>query len=172
VTVAAVAHIVGGGPVWPLWVTGTLLFGGAVAAMAVPNSLRRPCLAVAAVGLVATVAVYVALPSAPPAPRGLSLSIAAPRAGATVTTPLVVEVCATGSSVPGPGRLLSISVDGRQVAEVNADTAALTVDTGEHTLRVELVTSTHREFAPPVLTDETVTVSGYGAPTAPPACTR
>jgi hypothetical protein len=27
------AHIVGDGPLWPLWLTGTLLFGGAVAAM-------------------------------------------------------------------------------------------------------------------------------------------
>jgi hypothetical protein len=35
------AHILGGGPVWPLWLTGTLLFGGAVAAMAVPRTLRR-----------------------------------------------------------------------------------------------------------------------------------
>jgi len=66
------AHIIGGGPVWPLWLTGALLFGGAVAAMAVPHALRRICLAVAGVGLVATVAVYVALPSAPPAPAGLS----------------------------------------------------------------------------------------------------
>jgi hypothetical protein len=169
VTASTLAHIVGGGPVWPLWVTGTLLFGGAVAAMAVPTTLRRACLAVAGVGLLSTVAVYIALPSAPPAPRGVSLSIAAPPPGATVTSPLVVRVCATGSSVPGAGRLLSISVDGRQVAEVNADTAAVSVASGEHTLRVELVNSAHREYAPPVLTDETVTVAGYGAPEAPPA---
>jgi hypothetical protein len=172
VTAAVLAHIVGGGPTWPLWVTGALLFGGAVAAMAAPQNRRRACLAVAAVGLVSTVAVYIALPAAPPAPRGVSLSIAAPPADATVTSPLVVRVCATGSSVPGAGRLLSISVDGRQVAEVNADSAALNVGPGEHTLRVELVTSAHREYAPPLLTHETVTVAGYGAPTSPPVCPR
>lgn len=75
-TASALAHIVGGGPVWPLWVTGTLLFGGAVAVVSVAR--------------------------------------------------------------------------------------------GEHTLRVELVNSAHRQYAPPVLTDETVTVAGYGAPAAPP----
>ncbi len=69
-TTAVLAHIVGGGAVWPLWVTGTLLFGGAVATMAVPTTLRRACVAVAGVGLLSTVAVYIALPSAPPAPRG------------------------------------------------------------------------------------------------------
>jgi hypothetical protein len=74
------AHIVGGGPVWPLWTTGSLL---------------------------------------------------------------------CGSAVPGTGRLLSVSVDGRQVDEVNADAAVVTVATGEHTLRVELVTTTHQEYAPP-----------------------
>jgi hypothetical protein len=46
-----VAHLLGGGPVWPLWVTGTLLFGGAVASMAVPQRLRRACLAVSGAGI-------------------------------------------------------------------------------------------------------------------------
>jgi hypothetical protein len=165
------AHIIGGGPVWPLWLTGALLFGGAVAAMAVPHALRRICLAVAGVGLVATVAVYVALPSAPPAPTGLSLSIATPVAGAIVTSPVVIRVCAAGSTaLPGTGRLLNISVDGRQVAEVDAGTAAVNLDTGMHTVRVELVTSAHRAFAPPVLTDETITVSGIGPLSPPPDC--
>ncbi len=48
------------------------------------------------------------------------------------------------------------------MAEVNADTAAVTVAPGTHTLRVELVTTDHRAYAPPVLTDETITVSGLG----------
>ncbi len=100
----------------------------------------------------------------------MSLRIAAPPPGAPVTSPLVVRVCATGTSVPGAGRLLGISVDGRQVAEVNADTAAVSVASGEHTLRVELVNSAHRQYAPPVLTEETITVAGYGAPAAPPGC--
>jgi hypothetical protein len=170
VTDPMLAHIIGGGPVWPLWITGALLFGGVVAAMAVPHALRRVCLAVAGVGLVATVAVYVALPSAPPAPAGLSLSIAAPVAGAIVTTPFVIRVCAGSTTLPGTGRLLNISVDGRQVAEVNAGTAAVNVDTGTHIVRVELVTSTHRAFAPPVLTNETITVSGIGPLSPPPGC--
>lgn len=165
------AHIVGGGPVWPLWITGTLLFGGAVAAMAASGRLRRTCLAASGVGLVATVAAYAAIPAAPTAPAGLSLRIASPAAGATVTSPLAVRICASGSAVPGRGRLLSVSVDGRQVAEVNADAAVVTIGTGEHTLRVELVTTTHHEYAPPVLTNETVSVGGTGTLTTPPECT-
>jgi hypothetical protein len=164
------AHIVGGGPVWPLWITGTVLFGGGVAAMAASGRLRRACLAASGVGLVATVAVYAAIPAAPPAPAGVSLRIVSPPAGATVTSPLAVRVCATGSAMPGSGRLLSISVDGRQVAEVHVDAAVVTVPRGEHTLRVELVTTAHREYAPPLLTDETVTVGGVGVLTAPPGC--
>jgi hypothetical protein len=165
-----VAHLLGGGPVWPLWVTGTLLFGGAVASMAVPQRLRRACLAVSGVGLVATIVVYLLLPAAPPAPRGLSLSIAAPPAGATVTSPVVVRVCAGANSVPGAGRLLSISVDVHQVAEVNVGAAAVNVESGEHSLRVKLVTSAHREFAPPVLTEESITVSGTGPLLQLPNC--
>lgn len=164
------AHIVGGGAVWPLWVTGAVLFGGAVAAMAASGRLRRACLAAAGVGLVATLAVYAAIPAAPPAPAGVSLRIAGPPANGSVTSPLAVRVCATGTAVPGSGRLLSVSLDGRQVAEVDADLAVLTVAGGTHTLRVELVTSAHREYAPPVLTDETVTVSGPGVLTIPPGC--
>jgi hypothetical protein len=164
------AHLLGGGPVWPLWITGTLLFGGAVASMAVPETSRRACLAVSGVGLVATVVVYLLLPAAPSAPSGLSLGIAAPVDGATVTSPVVVRVCGGASSIPGPGRLLSISVDGRQVAELNASTAAVNVDTGQHSVRVELLTTAHREYAPPVLTTETITVSGVGSPAEPPAC--
>ncbi len=120
-----VGHIVGGGPVWPLWVTGALLFGGAVAAMAVPKTLRRACLAVAGVGLVSTVVVYTLLPSAPIAPQGLTVRIVAPKPSAAVTSPVLVRVCGGTSNLPGAGRLLSISVDGRQVAEVNADTAVV-----------------------------------------------
>jgi hypothetical protein len=164
------AHILGGGPVWPLWITGTVLFGGGVAAMAASGRLRRACLAASGVGLVATVAVYAAIPATPPAPAGVSLRIVSPPADAVVTSPLAVRVCATGSAVPGSGRLLSISVDGRQVAEVDVDAAVVTVARGEHTLRVELVTTSHREYAPPLLTDETVTVGGVGVLTAPPGC--
>jgi hypothetical protein len=164
------AHILGGGPVWPLWITGSVLFGGGVAAMAASGRLRRACLAASGVGLVATVAVYAAIPAAPPAPAGVSLRIVSPPADATVTSPLAVRVCATGSAVPGSGRLLSISVDGRQVAEVGVDAAVVTVARGEHTLRVELVTTAHREYAPPLLTEETVSVGGVGVLTTPPGC--
>jgi hypothetical protein len=166
---ATLAHILGGGPVWPLWITGALLFGGAVATMAAPQALRRACLAVSGVGLAATVVVYVLLPTAPSAPLGLSVRIAAPAASATVTSPVLVKVCGT-SAIPGAGQLLSISVDGRQVAEVNADTAAVTVAAGTHTLRVELVTTDHRAYAPPVLTDAEITVSGIGPLAHAPGC--
>jgi hypothetical protein len=166
-----IAHIVGGGSVWPLWLTGTLAFGGAVAAMFVRRpTLHRACVTSALVGLVTTIAVYVLLPGAPAAPSGLSLSIAVPRDGATVTSPVVVRACAGAVRVPGAGRLLSISVDGRQVAELQTDTAAINISNGEHSLRVELVTSAHQAYAPPVLTDETVTVSGVGPLSPPPDC--
>ena len=163
-------HVVGGGPVWPLWLTGALLFGGAVAAMAVPESLRRACVATAGVGLVATIVVYTLLPSAPPAPAGLTVRILTPKQSATVTSPVLVRVCGGTSNLPGPGRLLSLSVDGRQVAEVNADTAAVTLAPGTYTLRAELVTTRHLEFAPPVLTDETITVAGVGTLAPAPPC--
>lgn len=166
---STLAHIIGGGPVWPLWITGGLLFGGAIASMAAPQTLRRACLAVSGVGLVATVAVYVLLPAAPSAPQGLAVRIASPAELATVTSPVLVEVCGT-AAIPGTGRLLSVSVDGRQVAEVNSNTAAVTVGPGAHTLRVELVTADHRAYAPPVLTDEFITVSGIGPLAAPPGC--
>ncbi len=165
-----VAHILGGGPVWPLWLTGALLFGGAVAAMAVPLRARRVCLAVAGLGLVSTCVVYALLPSAPSAPRGLSVQIAAPSTATAITSPVLVKVCGGASAIPGTGRLLSISVDGRQVAEVSADTAVVSMSAGSHTLRAELVTSQHREYAPPVLTDVTVTVTGIGPLGTAPDC--
>jgi hypothetical protein len=163
---------VSGGPAWALWLTGTLLFGGGVAVMAVQPSRRRVFMAVAAAGLVSTVAVYALLPVAPSAPRGLTLTIAAPPAGATVTTPIAVRVCAGAGDVPGPGRLLSISVDGRQVAELTSSMAAIDTAGGEHTLRAELVTTAHRQYAPPVLDDQTFRVSGSGPLTQPPDCPR
>jgi hypothetical protein len=119
--------------------------------------------------LVATVVVYTLLPSSPPAPQGLSVRIVAPTAAA-VTSPVLVKVCGGTSNLPGTGRLLSISIDGRQVAEVDADTAAVTVAAGTHILRAELVTSAHLEYAPPVLTDETITVSGLGPLAQAPDC--
>ena len=152
---------------WPLWITGTLLFGGRWARMAADPAVRRAFLAVAGVGLVATVAVYVLLPSAPSAPLGLSVRIATPAASATVTSPVLVTVCGT-SDIPGRGRLLSVSIDGRQVAEVDANSAAVTVTAGTHTLRVELVTTDHRAYAPPVLTEETITVAGHRAAASAP----
>jgi hypothetical protein len=165
-----IAHVIGGGPTWVLWITASLLFGGGVAAMAVPRDRRWPWLTLAAVGLAGTVAAYAVFPAAPAAPLGVSLTIASPTAGATVGDPVVVRACAAGFPVPGAGRLLSISIDGRQVGEARTDVAAVTVADGQHTLRVELLTLDHREFAPPVLTEETVTVSGVTAPAVPPRC--
>lgn len=166
----ALGHIVGGGATWPLWITGALLFGGAVAALAMSNAARPWCLGVAGTGLVATVAVYVALPPAPAAPRGLAITVVAPAQGAVVTDPVVVRVCAGTAAVPGPGRLLSISVDGRQVAELRNGTAVVQVAGGAHTLRAELVTASHQQYAPPVLADVSLTVAGYAAPVAAPPC--
>jgi hypothetical protein len=165
------AHIVGNGSPWPLWITAGLLFGGAVASMFAPPRWHRACVALAVMGGVATVLVYVLVPSAPAAPSGLSVRIAAPVAGATVSSPVVLRVCDGAARLPGAGRLLSISVDGRPVAEANRDRASITIASGRHRLRVELLTSAHREYAPPVLTDETISVSGVGPLSPPPGCT-
>ena len=164
------AHILGSGSPWPLWITAGVLLGGAVAAMFAPPRWHRLCVALAVVGGIATILVYVLVPGAPAAPPGLSLHIAAPVAGATVTSPVVLRVCDGATSVPGAGRLMDISVDGRLVAEVSRDTASITAAAGEHTVRVELVTSAHREYAPPVVTDETIAVSGVGPLSPPPDC--
>jgi hypothetical protein len=164
------AHIVGSGSPWPLWITAALLFGGAVASLFAPPRWHRFFVAVTVVGGVSTIVVYVLVPGAPGAPPGLSLHIAAPVAGATVTSPMVLRVCDGTMSVPGGGRLLDISVDGRVVAEVSRDTASITAASGEHMVRVELVTAAHREYSPPVVTDETITVSGVGPLTPPPDC--
>jgi hypothetical protein len=72
--------------------------------------------------------------------------------------------------VTGGGRLLSVSVDGRRVVEVDADTTVVMLAAGEHILRVELVTSSGHEYAPPVLTDENVSVGGVGVLTTRPEC--
>jgi hypothetical protein len=111
-----IAHVVGGGPVWTLWITGTLLFGGTVAAMAAPQRLRRLCLGVAGVGLVATVIAYAASPSAPVAPAGVSLAIASPSAGATVGSPVFpgLTLGGSGSNMPSgdtPGWHMTYSQD-------------------------------------------------------------
>jgi hypothetical protein len=153
-----------------LWITGTILFGGALATMASPERWRRACLAVAGIGMVSTVAVYALLPSAPSAPLGLGLRIASPAPGRIVTSPVLVTVCGGTTRPPGPGQLLSVSVDGRQVAEVRGNTVAVPVTSGHHTLRVELVTGQHMEYAPPVLTDETISVSGIAPPPSAPGC--
>lgn len=167
---AVVAHIVGGGAVWPRWVTSAALFGGAVAAAPASGAVRRAWLTAAGAGLAATVVADALLPAAPSAPVGVSLRIAAPAAGTTVTSPVAVRVCDRGAAVPGAGRLLSISLDGRQIAEVGSDSAVVNAAAGSHTLRAEVVTSDHREYAPPVLTDELVTVSGPGTLGAVPEC--
>lgn len=164
------AHIVGGGPTWPLWITSALLFGGLVGATSRRATLRRPSLAVAAVGLVSTVVVYVTMPAAPSAPRGVSLRIVAPPPGAVVSVPVVVHVCDGGSALPGGGRMLSYSVDGRQLLESRDALTALGLSPGRHRLRVELVTSDHREFAPPVLAQQDFTVSGYTASVTASSC--
>jgi hypothetical protein len=100
------AHIVGSGSPWPLWITAALLFGGAVASMFAPRRWHRFWVAVALVGGGATILVYVLVPGAPAAPPGLSLHIGAPVAGATVTSPVVLRICDGATRLPGAGWLL------------------------------------------------------------------
>jgi hypothetical protein len=170
--VTVLAHILGGGPLWPQWVAGGVGLVGLVGAFeARSQALRRISAVLAVAGLLTMVGACAALPSSPSAPN-VSLRIVQPAANSVVRTPVLVTVCADGSSVPGAGRLLTVLVDGRQVIEVDADSAAVPLSIGQHTLRVELVTRDHREFAPPVLTDEVVDVVGAGTLASPVGCSR
>jgi len=126
------------------------------------------------VGLVGTV-VASALAPGPPASPGYSISLAAPADDARVTSPVLVAACGRGTEgsrvdVPGPGRLLTVIMDGSQVTELEGAVVAVPAPVGEHDLRVEILTSDHQEFAPPIESDVHVKVDGPGPVPAGPHC--
>jgi len=171
------AHVVapGGPPLYASWLASLALFGGAFAAFVWwrEPSRRAPSVAVSGVGLVASAALLVVQPSAPLRP-GYDIQLADARQGAA-TSPVVLRVCGvdavvSSAPVPGPGRLLLVSVDGRQVAEARASTVTVPMSAGAHQVAAQLITSDHRAFVPPITASTTVTVSGPGPIQPPPAC--
>lgn len=163
------AHVVAGGPEGLLWPTSIAMFGGLVVAFGWPR-WRTPAAVIGAVGLAATVAIYATWPTAPLAPAGLSLRIASFTDGASVTSPLTVTACTTQGPAPGPGRILSVAVDGSQVVEARSSSVSITVPSGSHAVSVQLLTIDHRAFAPPVEAQATVDVTGTAPLAAASGC--
>jgi hypothetical protein len=88
---------------------------------------------------------------------------------ARAASPVVVRACARtagGAAValPGPGRVLGLRVDGAPAGTETSPRFALELAPGEHRVEVEVLTSAHREFSPPLLATTTVrVVPGTGA---------
>jgi hypothetical protein len=171
-----VAHIVtpGGPPLFASWLASLALFGGALGALVWSRpSRRRPALlAISGAGLVASAVLLVVQPSVPLRPGYDIRLIDAPQP----SSPVMLRVCGvdaviSAAPVPGPGRLLLVSVDGHQAAEVRANTVTLPMRTGEHRVVAELITSDHRAFVPPITASTTVTVTRPGPIQAAPTCT-
>lgn len=171
------AHVLApsGAPLVASWLAALALFGGALGVVAwwQRRRWRAVCTTVAGAGLVASAALLVAQPSAPLRP-GYGIALVDAR---LATSPVVLRVCGvfaatTTPPVPGPGRLLLVTVDGRQAAEVRSSTVVLSLPAGSHHLTAQLLTSDHRAFVPPVTTDLTVTVTGPGPLSPEPQCPR
>src|SRR5205807_6067043 len=122
------------------------------------------------------VVVNVVASSAPSSP-GYAISLAVPRDGASVTTPVLVTACGrnpdgTAAAVPGPDRVLSLFIDGRQTFETRTATVALQVGPGRHRLRVEVLTTDHREFLTPLQASVSIDVVGTGPVVDRASCGR
>lgn len=83
------------------------------------------------------------------------------------TSPVQVTACArkldgSAATVLTGSNVLGVIVDGNQVASQQVTQFPIAMSPGDHTLRVELLTRDHREFAPPVFVDTSLTVTGVG----------
>jgi hypothetical protein len=129
----------------------------------------------AATGVAGLLAVNVFAASSPATP-GYSIRLQTPGQDERVTSPVLVSVCgrtASGASadVPGPGRVLSVFVDGRQTLEAATPSAAVLVAPGPHDLRVEVLTGDHREYSPVIDATVHVVVTGSAPLPKTVACT-
>jgi hypothetical protein len=145
------------------------MYGSAVA-LAVARRGRWVLLTAGGLGVGGTVAVLALNPTVPASP-GYSISLAVPTAQ-PLTSPVLVTVCGRrpdGShvGVPDPGSLVTVFVDGRQVLESQRSPVGVAAGVGAHELRVEVLTSGHREFRPPLDARLRVLVAGPGP--LPPA---
>lgn len=169
------AHVVapGGPPLVASWLASLVLFGAAFGTVVWWRQRRRRTvlLGISALGLLASAALLVLQPSAPLRP-GFDIMLVGAR---PASSPVVLRVCGVGAvvspaAVPGQGRLLLLSVDGHQVAEVRSSTVAVPMSAGTHHVVAQLITSGHRAFTPPITTAATVIVSGPGPLPATPHC--
>jgi len=170
-----VAHVVapGGAPLYATWLAAAALFGGGVGAVVLWRQPPRRglMLTISAAGFAATATLLIAPQPAPLRP-GYSIRLVKP--GAT-TSPVVLRVCEVNAvvspaPVPGAGRLVLVSVDGHQVAEVRSNTVAVPMPAGAHHVVAELITADHRAFVPPITADMTLTVTGPGPIGPAPTC--
>lgn len=91
------------------------------------------------------------------------VAFASPRDGATVPAaePVAVEIRLTGGELAAPpsgsGGHLHIFVDGSVISMPSTTTAEVTLEPGEHELKVEYVDIQHASYDPPVSNTITVT---------------
>lgn len=102
---------------------------------------------------------------APQAP-GYALTLAVNPQGAS---PLPITVCAkypsgTPTKTPDRDHLLTVLVDGVQNGYEMTSQFTVTMTTGMHTVRVELVSKDHRQFSPVVAGSARVDVTGTAQP--------
>ena len=147
-----------------LVVLGALLV---VAGLVVNARLRRPWAAWTglAAGLVLA-AIGGAQLAGNSEPSGVMVAIVTPAEGVTVAAgePVTLEVNVDGGEVATSetdttGGHLHLYVDGRLQAMEYTTTTTVTLEPGEHTIRVEFVDARHVSFNPEVATSITVTAS-------------
>lgn len=164
------AHVVGTTaiPAAVDWLAAAVMVAGTVGTIACRGrELRSAALVAAVLGATTTVTLWIVAGSAPASP-GYRLSVAAPVRDAAVTSPVTLRLCGTDTAgrraaVPGGDRLVSVSVDGAQTVERPAATMALTLSPGQHRLHIEVLSVDHRQFAPPLAADVSISVTGTGA---------
>jgi len=111
-----------------------------------------------------------------PTTARITLRLASPASAAT-TSPISVVACGrdatsgAAATAPDGSNVLVVVVDGREVSTEHTGAFAVSMTTGVHRLRVELLDPTHRVFSPEVFVESTLTVTGAGPlPSAATSC--
>lgn len=163
-------------PGWAQWIMGALLWGGMLGALVIRDRRRRVLLIAAAVvgaGLTVTDWTLGPLLARPP---DVLLRLASPLNGSHQNAVVNAVICGrtasgTAVSLPGPGRVLSITIDGHQVVETSKGSLTIEVTLGHHVITAELLNASHQEFRPAVRVQGSFDAGQYGAPAAPaPRC--
>jgi hypothetical protein len=87
------------------------------------------------------------------------------------SSPMEVRACARSAggadaALPGPDRLLALRIDGAPAGAETSPRFVLELRPGVHRIDVELLSSGHREFSPPLSASVTVRVAPGAAPLA------